>query len=665
MRSSRTTTLLFVLVLVMDLLAVTVALGDVNVDPNAAFAGGRSHVKVAIIVGPVGHLTDYYRELADEAAAAARAKTDGVVTVYSPNATWPAARAALDGASIVLYLGHGNGWPSPYRDKLYRRTQNGLGLNPVAGEDDDAHQYFGERYIAEVELAPGAVVILSHLCYASGNPEPGGPEPTVDVARQRVDNFAAGWMAAGAVAVIAEGHGRPTYYMKSLLQGRGTIEDLWLAAPTFHDHVMDFDNARTSGAQLMLDPDRKKSGFYRSLAVMPGARVADMLRLAPAKGPSAAMTSPTPGGSPDVRELARLGARFGTPEFVGAPVAAMEAALTIPVDAATSRLLPDGVMVGTRWDPLAPDGVPAEDPDATTPVATEAVPSAAVPSAPSMPGPEVTSGPEISARPEPTIGRPRAIATATPEATDTPPANPSASADPLPIAGPTVTSRSGGAGAPDDPPTIDLIGPERPGKLVTTHPSIPIDKGLSVPITMPAEPGLYRLVTTIHDADGVAFGAETQDLVGALLVRVTGAVWASYGVPTQADVRRDQEFTIRVRLGNTGTVPWSQGDGLATALTTERAPLLVGRWVSLDDIATFAVSAGPGVVIQAFVRPGDVVVLDVPLRAPSQPGRYLLMFDVQDSRGSSLASHGVPPGLTRVVVRAAPDRGDRMQRRKR
>ena len=35
--------------------------------------------------------------------------------VYSPYATWSAVKAALQGANIVVYLGHGNGFPNPYR----------------------------------------------------------------------------------------------------------------------------------------------------------------------------------------------------------------------------------------------------------------------------------------------------------------------------------------------------------------------------------------------------------------------------------------------------------------------------------------------------------------------------------------------------------------------
>ena len=100
--------------------------------------------------------------------------------VYSPNATWPAVKAALQDASLVVYMGHGNGWPSPYRDTLYPPTQDGFGLNPSAGSGDDAHQYYGEGRIASsVHLAKDAVVLLHHLCYASGLSEPGLPEGTL------------------------------------------------------------------------------------------------------------------------------------------------------------------------------------------------------------------------------------------------------------------------------------------------------------------------------------------------------------------------------------------------------------------------------------------------------------------------------------------------------
>ena len=577
---------LFGLVLVLDILVVTIAIGAINVDPDAASAAGRSHLKVAIIVGPVDDLTDDYRALANEAAEAARERTDRVVTVYSPDATWPAARAALTDASIVVYLGHGNGWPSPYRDQLFGRTQNGLGLNPVAGVDDTAHQYFGESYLSKVQLADGAVVILGHLCYASGNAEPGAAEPTVDVARQRVDNYAAGWMAAGATAVIAEGHGRPAYFVRSLLKGRGTIERMWQAGPTFHDHVLEFASERTSNAIVRIDPDGARTGFYRSLVVVPGARIADTLRAAATNAGAPAEPAPPTAPTPDPRALAERGARFGMPRLAGPPVVDIVATLTIPVDAATLGLLPDPVVIGTRWDAIPSD----------------------VRSMP-LPSVEATSG-DASAAPGPTSDR--AVV--------------------------TDAARPGG-----EAPSIDLIVPESTGKVVVTQPAIRTDAGLTAQVTTPTVPGLYRLVTTVHQADGVAYDAETQDLLGALIVRVTGTLWATYGLPTEASAVPDQPMTMQIRLANSGTDPW-------TMPWSDRSALLVARWVALDDITTLAAAPGETTVVAVVIAPAEDKVLQVELRAPHQPGSYLLVFDVQDGDARSLASIGVPPGLLRVTV---------------
>ena len=107
----------------------------------------RAVPKVVFVVGPVGAATDGYRAQARVAASIARHYTPDVTELYSPNATWPAVKAALKGASLVVYMGHGNGWPSRYRDDLFPATQNGLGLNPTPGGSDSTHQYFGEALV--------------------------------------------------------------------------------------------------------------------------------------------------------------------------------------------------------------------------------------------------------------------------------------------------------------------------------------------------------------------------------------------------------------------------------------------------------------------------------------------------------------------------------------
>ena len=77
----------------------------------------------------------------------------------------------------MIYFGHGNGWPSPYTYDPEYTTKNGFGLNATAGNGDSNNKYYGEPYVSQLDLAPNAIVMLHHLCYAAGNSEPDGPDP--------------------------------------------------------------------------------------------------------------------------------------------------------------------------------------------------------------------------------------------------------------------------------------------------------------------------------------------------------------------------------------------------------------------------------------------------------------------------------------------------------
>ena len=84
---------------------------------------------VAIIVGPVGEsLTPTYLGLAEGAAAAAEASGASVARAYSPNATPARVLEAVAGADIVVYFGHGTGFPNPYNATLDPDKINGWGL---------------------------------------------------------------------------------------------------------------------------------------------------------------------------------------------------------------------------------------------------------------------------------------------------------------------------------------------------------------------------------------------------------------------------------------------------------------------------------------------------------------------------------------------------------
>ncbi|HET8786510.1 MAG TPA: hypothetical protein VFM38_12800 [Candidatus Limnocylindrales bacterium] len=350
--------------MIVGLLIAIVAVGVMA--PVSAFAASPSTgvPKVVLIVGPAGAATDRYRAQARAAASLARQYTPDVTEIYSPFATWPAVKRALQGASVVVYMGHGNGWPSPYRDALYPPTQNGFGLNPTAGGGDGTHQYFGEARIAQsVRLAPNAVVLLNHLCYASGNSEPGLAEGTLAVAKQRVDNFAAGFVTAGASAVIAEAHDDPDHMLRAVLAGRGGIESAWRHAPAANGNSFGFESSRSPGYVAEMDPEHRDRGFTRSIVLKKGLASGDVLRSAQGRTTGASTVVPAAALVPS---LVGTGLTLKTP-LLRSTMAGRTLWYRIPYAMADRDRLPDGIEASVRWDPLDPPAGGTAPADPTTP----------------------------------------------------------------------------------------------------------------------------------------------------------------------------------------------------------------------------------------------------------------------------------------------------------
>ena len=195
------------------LTAVMVGLGSLATPAPAQAAGT---IKVVVVVGPVGSKTSDYRTSARYYASIARSYGASVTELYSPYATWSRVKAALQGANLLIYLGHGNGYPSPY-GTFQRYTKDGMGLNATYGNGNSNTKYYGEYYIdRDIQMATNAVVILNRLCYASGNSEWGSANPTKSTAIKRVDNYGAGFLRAGARAVFAEGIYSVTHQVRAL-----------------------------------------------------------------------------------------------------------------------------------------------------------------------------------------------------------------------------------------------------------------------------------------------------------------------------------------------------------------------------------------------------------------------------------------------------------------
>ena len=240
------------------------AAGDTSETPTSAVP---AEPKVVIVVGPTHEATSSYRSSANLMYSEAIKYTSNVVKVYSPNATWKNVKAAAQGATILIYLGHGSGYPRNDSAVFNPDGHDGMGLNSPTNKSDYVAKYYGESYMAkDIRLAKNAVVILSHLCFASGNSMPGDPQPTYSVAQQRIDNFASGFLRAGARTVIADvWNTGVTHYIRSLFTTDQSIGSMWAFSPSNHGHQMPFTPLRNPAYQAVMDPNNIASDFYRSI----------------------------------------------------------------------------------------------------------------------------------------------------------------------------------------------------------------------------------------------------------------------------------------------------------------------------------------------------------------------------------------------------------------
>jgi len=198
--------------------------------PAVATAAGE---KVAIIVGPVGDLTSSYRARGNQVADAAEARGATVVKAYSPNATWANVRAAVNGANVVVYFGHGNGYPNPYSTTQNRDRVNGWGLNRTTTNGDGDNWsttmvYCGEKALrgtlttsdgaaqrqycsgGPITPAPGFTMIYGQAHYSPGFGErykKTDPLTTQSQAQQRVRNYSRPVLQLGAGAYFATAYG--------------------------------------------------------------------------------------------------------------------------------------------------------------------------------------------------------------------------------------------------------------------------------------------------------------------------------------------------------------------------------------------------------------------------------------------------------------------------
>jgi hypothetical protein len=334
-------------------------------------AAAPAPLKAVFIVGPAHEATDGYLEDAERMARQAEAVGMDTRRVFYPNATWENVLAHIQGANFVVYMGHGYGWPSPYTAIMKEARQNGMGLNSWPGSARDEYTYYGAIPIKQnVRLAPNAIVMLAHLCYSAGNGESHMPLPSQDLARERVDNFANGFLAAGAGAVFALSWGTWSDFPRALATTDQTMDQLFMT-PGEHNAWKDlyFDSVRTPGTKNHLDPS-PTSGYHRAVSGRLNMTTADFRGGAgqvvpppppPMDGPLLTMTAPTaarifPSDSDALAQRTTFKVRLAVPSnlnwrIVNAAGATVRTARNGSTPAGTTAFTWDGKSDSGSWVP--------------------------------------------------------------------------------------------------------------------------------------------------------------------------------------------------------------------------------------------------------------------------------------------------------------------------
>lgn len=231
----------------------------------APAAGSEAPAKVAVIVGPVGEaLTPIYLALGEAAAIAAEERGAVVARAYSPDASADRVLQAVEGANIVVYLGHGVGTPNPYSATADPATTNGWGLNgPSArGDHSDSSQdgtlaYYGEAWIAaNARPASGWVMIYSNACYAPGASEGFDTPADEETAASRVRAYARAPLAElGASAYFATDFYEGAAHLVATLldQPQLAYGDVFASEPRFQaDGLVRLPDPAIEGAETWL-----------------------------------------------------------------------------------------------------------------------------------------------------------------------------------------------------------------------------------------------------------------------------------------------------------------------------------------------------------------------------------------------------------------------------
>ena len=331
---------------------VTLVTGMVFAAPAV---GAEAPAKVAIIVGPVGaELTPVYLALGEAAAIAAEARGAVVARAYSPEATAAHVIEAVEGANIVVYLGHGIGTPNPYSSEPSPDVTNGWGLNGPSARGDHADSsqdgtlaYYGEAWItANARPAPGWVMIYSNACYAPGASEGFDTPADEPTAASRVRAYARGPLVElGASAYFATDYFEGAAHLVATLLDQPELPygDVFASEPRFQaDGLVRLADPAIEGVETWLHRSAYFEGkvdYWYAFSGNPAASLG---------APGAAGVALLPAATTDIASMAAAGTLVGRASsysesagWEGKPTVA----LPLPAGLAPSAEAPVSVLV--------------------------------------------------------------------------------------------------------------------------------------------------------------------------------------------------------------------------------------------------------------------------------------------------------------------------------
>jgi len=217
--------------------------------------------KAVVIVGPEAPPD----VIADGEAIAQKLESYGlnVIRLYHPDATWENVRTHLQGASVVVYKGHGFGYDPA--DPMYVGTgggNNGFCLtdpNNLSG----AQLATQDMLIAYTQLAVNAVVVMNGACFTAGSAATDSEVISEEVAQRRVNDYAYTFLSIGARAYFANNYteapnqyfdfifGSPHLSMGTVFQSTGYYDP---------DALRAYAHAQYPSDVLWLNPDQDSQG---------------------------------------------------------------------------------------------------------------------------------------------------------------------------------------------------------------------------------------------------------------------------------------------------------------------------------------------------------------------------------------------------------------------